>query len=218
VSWTIVGVLGVMAAVNVWTRVGPAKAQLVTGPVAAAVLVAVSGLSREEAGLDLSRGAGWAAAAAGAVVAAYGIGLALPSTRRAFRDPRHRTPLRSAVLTGLVAVPLATVMFEEVAFRGVLWGLVTREGGPVWATVVTSLLFGLWHVGSGADLARSREGRRPSLTVAGAVAFTALTGVVFAALRHFGGGLLAPVALHWAANGLGVIAAAWAWRAEIRSS
>jgi hypothetical protein len=215
VAWRVVVVLAVMAAVNVWARVGPARAQLITGPVAAAGLVAASGLSREELGLDLSRGAGYAAVAVGSVLIAYGAGLAVPAARRAFRDPRHRKPLRSAVFTALVAVPLATVLFEEVAFRGVLWGLIDRTGGPVWATVVTSLLFGLWHVGSGAELARSRDGGL-SLTVVGTVAFTALSGVVFAALRHLGGGLLAPVSLHWAANGLGVLAAAWAWRGELR--
>lgn len=219
VLWAFVVVVAVMAAVGVWTRVGPRWAQPVTGPVAAVVLVLIgggAGLSREELGLDLSRGAGLAAAAVGSVVIAYGVGLLIPATRRALRDPRRRVPLRSAVLTALVAVPFATVIFEEVAFRGVLWGLIAREGGPVWATGVTALVFGLWHVESAADLARRRGERRVVLAVAGVVAFTAVAGAVFGALRYLGGGLLAPVALHWATNGLGVIAAAWAWRDEAR--
>ena len=39
-----------------------------------------------------------------------------------------------------------TVLFEEVAFRGVLWGLLRRGHGTLTATVVSSALFGLWHV------------------------------------------------------------------------
>lgn len=218
--WAFVVVAVVMAAVSLWTRAGPRWAQPVTGPAAASVLVLIggaAGLSREELGLDLSRGAGFAAAAVGSVVIAYGIGLVIPATRRALRDPRRRVPLRSAVLTALVAVPLATVVFEEVAFRGVLWGLIARQGGPVWATGVTALLFGLWHVRSAVDLARGRGERRVLLAVAGVVAFTAVAGAVFGTLRHLGGGLLAPVALHWATNGVGVIAAALAWRGAHRS-
>jgi membrane protease YdiL (CAAX protease family) len=45
------------------------------------------------------------------------------------------------------------------------------------------------------------------------VAFTGLAGVVFCELRRRSGSLLAPAGLHWATNGLGVLAAAavWAW-------
>jgi len=217
VLWALVVVPVLMAAVSVWTRVGPRRAQPVTGPVAAGVLVLIggaAGLSREELGLDLSRGGGYAAAAVGSVAVAYGAALVIPATRRALRDPRRRVPLRSAVLTALVAVPLATVIFEEVTFRGVLWGLIARRAGPVWATGVTALLFGLWHVESAANLARRRGERRILLAVAGVVAFTTVAGVVFGTLRHLGGGLLSPAALHWASNGLGVLAAAWAWHTE----
>lgn len=209
--WAFVVVLAVMAAVRVWNRVGPGWAQPFTGPVAAVALVlvgGVAGLSWEELGLDLSRGGWFAAAAVGSVVVAYGVGLLIPVTRRAFHDPRYREPLRSAALTALVSVPLVTVLVEEVAFRGVLWGLIARVGGPVWASGVTALLFGLWHLGSRADAARGRPVLLP-------VVFTTLAGVVFAALRYWGGGLLAPIALHWAVNGLGVIAAAWTWRNDL---
>ena len=43
------------------------------------------------------------------------------------------------------------------------------------------------------------------------MAFTTGAGVVFAVLRHESGSLLAPFLLHWATNGLGILAAAWAW-------
>ncbi len=51
------------------------------------------------------------------------------------------------------------------------------------------------------------------ISVLGTVAFTGLAGVVFCELRRRSGSLLASAGLHWAVNGLGVLAAAavWAW-------
>ena len=129
--------------------------------------------------------------------------------------------MRSAALLSLVTIPLATVVFEEVAFRSVLWGLLERDGGAGTATVVSALLFGVWHVLPAMDLVgsstalRGRAGRadlrRTVLTVLGTVAFTALAGLVFGELRRASGSLLAPVVLHWSVNGLAVVAAARAW-------
>ena len=49
------------------------------------------------------------------------------------------------------------------------------------------------------------------LTVLGTVVFTALAGVVFAELRRRSGSIVAPLGLHWATNGLAVVAAARVW-------
>jgi membrane protease YdiL (CAAX protease family) len=207
----------VMVGVRVWMGVGPRWAHLVSGPAAAALLVLVgraAGLSWGELGFGgrdaLVKGAWLAGGAAGLVAVAYGIGLLIPATRRAFLDDRYRLPAGTALCTALVAVPLATVIFEEVAFRGVLWGLVAHDRSALWATGVSSALFGLLHVVPDRRL-RATGGRRLLLTVLGTVAFTALAGVVLAGLRQAGGGLPAPVGLHWATNGLGVLASAAAW-------
>jgi membrane protease YdiL (CAAX protease family) len=53
--------------------------------------------------------------------------------------------------------------------------------------------------------------RRVTVTVLATIAFTTLAGVVFAELRRRSGSLLAPIGLHWATNGLGVLAAARVW-------
>ncbi len=112
----------------------------------------------------------------------------LPAARRFFRTDYPRP-----WYTALVSVPLATVVFEEVAFRGVLWGLIDRDHGPIWATGVTALLFGLWHLGPG----------RPWTDALA----TGAAGVVLGTLRAVGGGVVAPMLVHWAADGLGVLAA-----------
>ncbi len=220
-------VLVTLVIVNVWVHLGPRHTHVVTGPVAALVLVAVgraAGLSWDQLGLSVHavlRGAVFGAVAAGAVAVVYLAALAVPFTRRAFLDTRYQISMRAAVLTSLVTVPLATVVFEEVAFRSVLWGLLEEERGAGVATAATSVLFGLWHILPALDAARTStviqggrhpgEPRRVVLTVLGTVAFTALAGVVFAELRRRSGSVVAPVALHWATNGLAVVAAARVW-------
>jgi membrane protease YdiL (CAAX protease family) len=224
----LVVVLVSLVVVNVWVHVGPRRAHLVTGPLGAVALVAVAraaGLSWAALGLspaDLVPGLVYGAVAAGAIALVYAVGVAWPLTRRAFLDTRYRVPMRAAVVTSLVTIPLATVVFEEIAFRSVLWGLLGADHGPLAATVVSSVLFGLWHVlpavhmtstSTAIGAADRPAGRgRVLMTVLGTVAFTALAGVVFAELRRRSGSVAAPVLLHWATNGLAVVAASRLWK------
>ena len=87
---------------------------------------------------------------------------------------------------------------------------------------MSSALFGLWHILPSLGLATDNEaigsavGRGRSaqvIAVLGTVLFTAASGVVFCELRRRSGSLLAPAGLHWAVNGLSVLASAavWAW-------
>src|SRR5260370_3244421 len=60
-------------------------------------------------------------------------------------------PLRgvsiSAVLThALVGLPLQTAIPQELAFRGLMLGLLMRKLTPLRATLVTSAIFVAWHV------------------------------------------------------------------------
>lgn len=204
----------VIVGMGVARRVGPGRLHLITGPVASSLLLLaarVAGLSWAELGLGgdaLVKGLRYAGGAGGLVVVAYGIGLLIPVVRRAFLDARYRLRAGPALYTAFVAVPLATVFFEEVAFRGVLWGLVAHDHRAIWATAVSSALFGLWHVLPGRDQA---EAGRRWLVVLGTGVFTTLAGAVLAGLRDVSGSLLAPVGLHWVTNGLGVLASAAAW-------
>ena len=223
----LVVVLVSLVVVNVWVHVGPRRAHLVTGPLGAVALLAVAraaGLSWAALGLSVSRllpGLAYGAAAVGVIALVYAVGSAVPLTRRAFLDTRYRIPMRAAVLMSLVTIPLSTVVFEEVAFRSVLWGLLEADHGAVTATVWTSVLFGLWHilpalVVTDTSTVIKDSGpagrRRMVLTVLGTVVFTALAGVVFAELRRRSGSLVAPLLLHWATNGLAVVAASRLWK------
>ena len=216
--------LVVMLAVNVWVHVGPHRWQPVTGPLLAGLLLVVgrsAGLSWDDLGLGpgtWARGLAWGGLLAAGVAVVYAVALSVPRLRGLFTDERHRPGGRSASYLALLAVPLGTVVFEEVAFRGVLWGLVEAEHGVAWAVGVTSVLFGLWHVlPAVAGVEANTPGGAPARgvvvrQVAATVAFTAVAGVVFAVLRDRSGSLLTPALLHWATNGLGVLAAALAWR------
>jgi uncharacterized protein len=224
-DWAIAIVIAFLVVVNVVDiRVG--HASLVLGPVGAAALLALArwaGLGWSELGLGQGtwrRGLRWALAAIGAVAVLFVAGALLPLTRGAFRDTRYDLGWGHGLLTAFVLIPLGTVLFEEVAFRGVLWGLLRRRHGTWVATSVSSALFGLWHVLPSLGLAASDQalgstvGRGTpgqALSVLGTVLFTGLAGVVFCELRRRSGSLLAPAGLHWATNGLGVLAAAAIW-------
>jgi len=226
-GWAVVVTVAFLVAVNV-IDIRVAHAALLLGPAGAAGLLALArwaGLSWAELGLGRGtyrRGLLWALAAIGAVAVVFTVGAALPATRSAFRNTRYELGWGNALLTAFVLIPLGTVLFEEVAFRGVLWGLLRREHGTWAATIGSSVLFGLWHVlpslGLSADNAAigSAVGKGKSaqlITVAATVAFTALAGVVFCEVRRRSGSLLASASMHWATNGLGVLASAavWAW-------
>ena len=160
------------------------------------------------------RGARYAAVSVLLVAAVYTVAVLIPATRAAFHDSRYRLGTGGAVVTAFVVIPFGTVLFEEVAFRGVLWGVLCAGHGPARATVGSSVLFGLWHVLPSMRLNRVNPavaavvGPGPAgqvLAVVGAVVFTGLAGVLLCELRRRSGSLLAPAGLHWAVNGLGVL-------------
>jgi membrane protease YdiL (CAAX protease family) len=232
VAADIAAVLVVLVAANVWVHVGPRRAHLLTQPVAGVLLLALgrlAGLSWADLGLAVgAAGVGLLVGVLGAILlaAGYAVALAVPPLRGAFLDTRYDVGLRSALRIALVEIPLSTVLLEEIAFRGVIWGLLAAERGSVAATVVSSALFGVWHVLPALDLARTSTAiggpgvswRRRVTVVGTTVLGTAAAGVLLAELRRWTGSLLAPTAIHWAANAIGVLASAWAWGRQVRSA
>jgi len=223
----VVIVVVVLALLNV-ADIRIAHASLVLGPVCVAGLTALArlaGLSWQDLGLGPGTwrpGLKWAGVEIAVVALVLAVGAALPLTREAFRDTRYRLSWGNALLTSLVLIPIGTVLVEELAFRGVLWGLLREVKGTATATIVSSVLFGLWHVLPSLGLATSNQaitgtvgsGRSAqATTVLATVLFTALSGVVFCEVRRRSGSILASAGLHWATNGLSVLASAavWAW-------
>jgi uncharacterized protein len=209
-------VVVILAAVNVADKFGPRHTGLVVGPLVALVLVLLArraGLSWHDLGLSrrtLVPGLKYAVGAVLAVAVVYAAGALLPATRAFFHDVRYHLHPGAALLTAFIVVPLGTVLLEEVAFRGVLLGLVRRHRGAAWASVTSSVLFGLWHILPSLHLGQANKAVGQMLgsgvlTVGAAVAFTALAGLLLCELRRRSGSLLAAAALHWATNGLGLL-------------
>jgi membrane protease YdiL (CAAX protease family) len=213
-------IVAILTVVNVANKYGPSGTGLVAGPLVALILVLLgrrAGLTWHDLGLSRSTlvpGLKYALGAVAAVAVVYAIGAAIPVTRPAFQDVRYHLHLSAALITAFVVVPLGTVLLEEVAFRGVLMGLVSRHRGAVWASLTSSVLFGLWHILPSLRLNRANEAvgsilgtglTGQVLAVAGAVGFTAVAGLLLCELRRRSGSLLAAAALHWATNGLGLL-------------
>ncbi|MFJ6755502.1 lysostaphin resistance A-like protein [Streptomyces sp. NPDC091273] len=194
---------------------------LVTAVLVSALLLGVlfwAGGTLADAGLapgTRARGARWALALIGLVAVVYLVAALLPATRALFEDRRYSGMTGSELLLRVfLLVPVGTVLVEEIAFRGVLYGLVCRDRGAAWATAVSSLLFGLWHVLPSLHLATAKpalttvfgdSATGAALAVVAAVLFTTAAGVLLCALRRRSGSLLAPMGLHWAVNALGYL-------------
>jgi uncharacterized protein len=175
-------------------------------------------LSPEELGTTRSgvrRGLRWGAGAVGIIgavlVAAALLAEAVPPIGVLLDDERAELEGGALAYAVLVRIPLGTVVFEEVLFRGVLLALFLRRTGRTAAVVGCSVVFGVWHVaptivalqlndvppGSAAGLA----------AIAGAVVVTTVAGVLFSWLRLRSSSLVAPMLAHWATNALGLLAA-----------
>ena len=211
----IVGVLTMMVGFQALTRGVEGAPYVVAGVVTTAGLVVVAwrhhltwtmlGLGRQ----TWVTGALWSLAIVVVVGVVIGIAGGIPRLRHLFADERitEVSGLETA-RKALLDIPLGTVLIEEFAFRGVMLALVTNvTHSTVWAVAVTSVLFGLWHVSPALEMhdAHQQATGASWTTVLSTVLFTGLSGVGFAVLRLFTGSLFPPSALHWAANGSGVV-------------
>jgi membrane protease YdiL (CAAX protease family) len=184
----------------------------------------LDGLSWSQLGLGrdrLASGCRWGLGAIGVVAGVYAVGVLQPSIRPAFQDVRYDLPLADALRTTFVVIPFGTVLFEELAFRSVLWGMLSRHMRPWQVLVTTSGLFGLWHIIPALHVGGTNRGVSDAVGVAGSAAIvvgtvvlTTIGGLVFGELRRRSGSVLASAGAHWATNALGVLFGLVAWRLD----
>lgn len=175
-----------------------------------AALALVARLDTAELGLERARlGAGlrWGGATFAAIaVVVIAAAVVAPD---AFADDRVDVTAAEVLWRTLVVIPVGTVLLEELAFRGVLLGLLLRLTSTVRAVAVSSVLFGLWHV---PGVVSGRADDDSALAVAGlalgTVVATTIAGVLFTALRLRSGSLWAPVLAHIGTNSV-TYAVAW---------
>ena len=194
----------------------PERARSISGAGAALGLAALAhglGADARDLGIDrrdLGSGLRVGAVAAAAIVAATG-------TARRARSPGHRVSgtrgsrtrrSADAAVQLLVRIPFATALVEELVFRGVILGFGLRDGDRRRALAVSSIAFGLWHVGSALHPARQARtsdalgsGRATApAAVLGDVVATAVGGVGFGWLRIRSGSIAAPTIAHATLN------------------
>jgi uncharacterized protein len=214
-----VGVLVVFTVVRGYGLLGP-PVVTVAVLMGALVLVAWStgatladlGLGRGDVGAGLRYGAG----AFGLVLLVLIVAAVIPATNGFLHDSRAQIS-GGRLLYGVgVSIVLFTAIPEEFAFRGVLLGSALRLWGPWRASLITSALFGLWHITP--TLHTMSDNRAVGglsatvggqvLLVLGSIAVTFVAGLAFCWLRLRSRSLIAPVMAHAAINGL-ALTVAW---------
>lgn len=185
---------------------------------AAVLVVAVRLDGRTGAELGLGRDRRRAGLLVGGAVVALTaavmlLGALLPATQDLYRDDRvAEASLGGTLFDALVRVPLGTVLLEEVAFRGAVLAMLAARTTRTRALVISSLVFGLWHILPGWEVGTVNPTLRDLfgdagriVPVAAAVASTTLAGLVLGLFRERSGSLLAPMLVHWSTNGLGYL-------------
>jgi membrane protease YdiL (CAAX protease family) len=211
-------------------RLLPRRFHVLTNPVAAVAITGLAraaGVRRAGQGLHPRRALAGLAAGIGASVPVIGViaaGLAVPATRRLFRDERLALLTgREAVYEALVRIPIATALAEEIVFRGALLGVLLRRHPPLTAAALSSALFGLWHLLPGSEILSAGAAGRVTATngqVTSAAATAALgyapaamtvlattaAGWGLAELRLRTGSVIAPTIAHAALNSAALLA------------
>jgi uncharacterized protein len=214
-----VAVLAAFALARSFGLLGPAVISVSLLTAALALIAWSADATRADLGLaraDMRAGLLYGAAAFGAVLLVLVVAAVIPATNGFLHDARAQ--IGSGRLLYEIGVPivLLTAIPEEFAFRGVLLGSALRLWGPWRASLITSALFGLWHIAPTLHtMSDNREFAGAAahtggqvLLVLGSVAVTFVAGLVFCWLRLRSRSLIAPVMAHVATNGL-ALTVAW---------
>ena len=163
----------------------------------------------------IRRGVAVGGAIIGVIALVLAVGVAVPATRDLFRDERViENSTTWVLLQAFVRIPLATALYEEVLFRGIVFGMLARRRSPLVAGLVTSVLFGLWHILPTLDTLQTNPAGNMFtgvlglvVAIAGAIAGTFIAGLAFLWVRLYANSTYAPVLAHIGTNSLAMLAA-----------
>ena len=183
-----------------------------------------AGVGLEEQGLrpaDAAKGALYGLAAAVPIAAALATGARVRRLRSYYRAGHVvETSPRATAYEILVRVPFGTALPEEVIFRGALLSLLSLHHRPLVSGVLSSLLFGVWHViptlsRLRADpMVRAEPPVHKAVWLAGSIGVTSAAGLLLVWLRNASGSIVAPWFAHTAANATGLASSRWIIRPE----
>ena len=196
---------GLAAGPNVVTVSWATMAQTVGTLLIVIVASRWCGLTLAEAGISRTNllrssliGAGIGLGLAAVLLLALEVGaqLGTPITYQ----PLHGASISAVLTHALVGLPLQTAIPEELAFRGLVLGLLMRKLTPLRAALVTSAIFVAWHVVVQVQTLAVTNFTSPwQIVPAMGLAFAGLFagGVIFALLRLRTRNLAAAVVAHW---------------------
>lgn len=149
----------------------------------------------------------------GVIIIGVAIGIAVPATRDLFRDDRVIDSSATWVLfQAFVRIPLATALYEEVLFRGIVFGMLVRRRSPLVAGLVTSGLFGLWHILPTLDTLQTNPAGNLfagaiglAIAIVGAIAGTFIAGLGFLWIRLYANSTYASVLAHIGTNSIAML-------------
>lgn len=137
----------------------------------------------------------------------------LPFLRSYFLSQHSILKSRTSLIVyeTVIRIPLVTALFEEVIFRAFLLGVFMLYMPTAWAIVLSSVVFGLWHISPSINSMnenhyksiKSKDSSR--LYIGANVLFTTLAGIGFCLLRIMSGSIAAPWLVHWSINAGGVV-------------
>ena len=152
----------------------------------------------------------------GSIILAIGLGVAIavaiPDFRELFlQDRLVDQSVAWLLFQALIRIPIATALYEEVMFRGIVFGMLARRYSPLKAGLASSVLFGFWHVLP--TLVTDPLGDTDAtvvglaISVLGAVAGTTVAGLGFLWVRLFANSTLEPVLAHIGTNSMSMLGA-----------
>lgn len=193
-----------------------------------AILLGLSfGLNFEQMGLAFNKilpGMFIAILAAGTIVIGTSIIATIPILRRFFLgDNLAKASGKLITYEATIRVPFGTALIEEVLFRGVLLGLLLQHNTMLIAILISSVIFGLWHILPTISMLEQNKilekankdlAHRKYSSIVGVVIITASAGLIFAWLRILANSIVAPWLLHWSINSSGMLGVAIARKLE----
>jgi len=144
----------------------------------------------------------------GLIAIVIAVGITVPATRALFENDRViNNSVFWVLFQTFVRIPLATALYEEVLFRGIVFGMLARRYSPLLSAVLTSILFGLWHVLPTINTLNVNPagvlfdgGIGLTIALLGTVGGTFLAGLGFQWLRLYANSAAAPVLAHIGTN------------------
>ena len=136
------------------------------------------------------------------------IAATIPVTRELFEDERViGLSSAAAVYEVLIRIPFGTALYEEILFRGVLFGMFVRRTTPLNAALISAAFFGLWHILPTIETLDTNPAGESftgaigvTIALVGAVVGTGLAGLAFTWIRLRANSILAPILTHIATN------------------